>query len=265
MENVHIVFGHSAAAGLREALLSVGNKEKIVNCWGDYQAGPIAVSLDERFDWLCEHYYDVDAEDRALQKEYIERSVEFTDIAVRKDVQKILWYGELCTSEYCGYLEFLHRAHGEFETIHTVEVCSALPKENTRLALSAGSASPEYLVKALPSSSPISADAFETDLALWSGLRQESAALRVLTTDGMISADISFFDEAMLDFVTNDFQSAARVVGHTLGYVDGHQAYCQGNSDLFYFSRLKELHRQGRIEWQGSQNNMREAAVRLAS
>ena len=54
------------------------------------------------------------------------------------------------------------------------------------------------------------------------------------------------------------------MVGHVLGYVEGQQAFYQGNSDLFYFSRLNQLHRQGRIEWQGSFDSMREAAVRLA-
>ncbi len=265
MENIHIVFGHSAAAGLKEALLSVGNIEKIVNCWGDYQAGPIVVSLDERINWLCEHYYGVGGDDPELRNEYIERNIEFSKLATNENVQKTIWYGELCANEYCGFLEFLHRADGERGMLYTVEVCKALSKENACLALGAGSAPPEYLAKALPSRQPVSDAEYKSNTDLWRRLRNEGAELRVLTNDGLMSADEDYFDEAMLAFVTLTYQPAARIVGNTLGHVDGVREYYQGNSDMFYFSRLKELHRQGRIEWQGSFDSMREAAVRLAS
>ncbi len=264
MENIHIVFGHSAAAGLRETLLSVGIKEKIVNCWGDYQAGPVAGSLDERINWLCENYYGVGADDPELRDEYIKRNIEFVALSTNGSVQKTVWYGKLCANEYCSFLEFLHQADGEHGMIHTVDVCKALPEENTRMGLSTGSAPPEYLVKALPSRHSVSEAEYKSCTSLWRRLRNEDARLRVLTNDGIKSVEVSYFDEAMLDFITTDYQPAARVVGHALGKVDGRREYFQGNSDLFYFARLRELFQQGRIEWQGSHDNMREAAVRLA-
>ncbi|WDI30531.1 DUF3658 domain-containing protein [Hyphococcus flavus] len=265
MESVHIVFSHSAAAGLREALTSAGTEEKIINCWGDYHAGPLAVSLDERLNWLCANYYDVGDGDSELRDEYKKRHSWMSEIASNSMARKIIWYSKVCARDYCGYLNFVTLAQEGFDLLQSVDLATALPKENARKALSVGWALPRYLLQASSFRCSISEDELRNASAVWGKMKKENKALRVFTNDGLISAEVDFFDEAILDFVTNQYQRAPYVIGNVLGYVDAQTAFTQSNSDFFYFRRLKELHKQGRVIWRGGFENMRDAAVRLAS
>ena len=245
--------------------MSVENREKIVNCWGDYQAGPIAVSLEERADWLCQHYYDVGLDGAGMREEYLKQNIEFSKVAANGDVLKTIWYSKVCAGDYCGYLEFLYRARENHDVINVIELTEALPDENERYSVCSGSIGPNHFVEAMKSCRPPHGEELTSGASKWSKLCNENADLRMIGAEGLVSLELSYFDDDILKLLTKDFQKAARVVGNSMGAIDGKRDVVQGYSDMFYFSRLKELHRQGRIEWQGSRDYMREAAVRLVS
>ena len=264
MEEIHFVFGHSAAATLKEALLSVGKHDNVINCWGDYHAGPLNKPAEDRIDWLCDHYYDVDGKTTIdLCKEYIERTSIFRRLCSGNDALKSIWYSRKCANDYCGYLESLNYLKSNPELIRIVEL-SAVPVKESLRPVSVGGARPEFFVEAFPFHRSLSEGELEPDLVLWSKLKDENAPLRVMSVEGLVSTDIDFFDNELLSFVSDEFQPLARVIGNVLCCVDYKKDIIQGNSDLFYFSRLRELSSQGKIEWRGSLNVMREAAIRLA-
>lgn len=97
----------------------------------------------------------------------------------------------------------------------------------------------------------------------WRRLRDENGALRVLTDAGVVSAPLDYYDDTILSFVTNDWQSCARVVGNTVGrMMEG--PYRQCSSDQLFFDRLLSLIDNGVIEGKNEQElwSMRESWVR---
>lgn len=92
---------------------------------------------------------------------------------------------------------------------------------------------------------------------LWEKILSEDGLLWVLEKDGDISAhDETYFDSYLTVNCTDQFQSAAWVIGHTLIDIDF------GVGDMFLNWRLKQLSRTGKIAFRGELKEIRDYQVK---
>jgi hypothetical protein len=94
--------------------------------------------------------------------------------------------------------------------------------------------------------------------SLWRQLRVENAPLRVVDTDGLRSAPITFFDQQLLSFAKASWQKPARIIGYTMA----DWAYGQAG-DAILAARIIALVELGVLEGRGNLMNIRQSEVRL--
>lgn len=100
-----------------------------------------------------------------------------------------------------------------------------------------------------------------TDLLHWQTLWREACAtdslLRIINAKGHLQhVPVDYFDSSLLSFITGEFQSAARIIGHTLVAVE----FAMG--DGFLNLRLKAMAQSGRIAFRGTLKEIRDYQVR---
>ncbi|WP_352423168.1 DUF3658 domain-containing protein [Proteiniphilum sp.] len=93
---------------------------------------------------------------------------------------------------------------------------------------------------------------------LWKKFMGGDSLLRVLEENGDISAhDETYFDSFLISNCTDQFQSAARIIGSTLVDIDF------GVGDIFLNWRLKQLAGTGKIAFRGALKEIRDYQVML--
>jgi Protein of unknown function len=109
---------------------------------------------------------------------------------------------------------------------------------------------------------PLEPTARDQYRGIWRRLRAENAPLRVVNTDGLESAPISFFDPLLLSCAKSEWQKAARVVGEALAKWSDEALFQAGDGILS--ARIIALVELGRLEGRGNLSNIRQSEVRLA-
>jgi hypothetical protein len=171
-------------------------------------------------------------------------------------------------SEYCGFLELVWR----IESVSVVDVADieferrdGTPRPE--LSKSFAIVDDEQIVRTnlFERAKPVSAPARQEHRREWQRARAENAALRVLTPEGLESAGIDHFDNAILSCVAGDWQSCERIIRSS--YATLSDGLClQISSDTLLFDRLLNLIDNEVIEGKkdGERWSMRESWVRLA-
>jgi hypothetical protein len=84
---------------------------------------------------------------------------------------------------------------------------------------------------------------------LWGQLLSESAPLRVIDGDRLVSAPMSFFDSLLMSFVTDKWQKVSMVFSWaTISYWDDGISQ---TDDTFLVARMRALVENGRLEIRG--------------
>jgi hypothetical protein len=96
---------------------------------------------------------------------------------------------------------------------------------------------------------------------MWARLRAENAPLRVISSQGLVSAPITFFDPVLLSCATDKWQRVARIVGEALvkDMEDGLLQY----GDLLLSARVQALVEAGGLESSGDLRDIQRCEVRL--
>jgi hypothetical protein len=100
----------------------------------------------------------------------------------------------------------------------------------------------------------------ESYRANWQQLRAENAPFRVVCETGLVSAPVTYFDEAIAAFVDTQWKKCARVIGEVMAE-EMTGPYWQ-TGDLVLWSRLRKLIEAGRFEYRGNLEEMRYCEVR---
>ncbi len=260
---VHVAFGPSGVGSLRLAFETIGRDEEVLGLADDLSFGPIDVrDVRDRMQWTVDELgFEPDAELEA-QINGFWRSV----TAVRTEI--VAWLSTRHVSEYCGFLELLCRArNAPVSVVNVADVAftepdgSPIPTWSTAFAFIPNRAiAVNKLLDRVTRVSPDERNAYEAE---WQRLRKENAALRVLTTSGLVSAPITHFDDMIISCVTTRWQRCGTVIGQALGKtLEG--AFCQCSSDQLLFSRLLSLVEQNVVEGKNEQEHwsMRDSWVR---
>lgn len=240
-----------------------GKDEAVVGLNDNLSFGPInPPEIAARDAFLEDLGYGFDEE----QAEEIET---FWERSLNPDQRRIVWLSQWSTQEYCGFLEWVRR-NGEapFEVIDLSDAFVTHRK--------AGSV-PVYCTGSIMNYQFVAHDLWALarhptpeDMsgwqALWTRLQSENAALRVQTPEGLTSANLDYFDDALLSQVETEWTTTGRVVGRVMVNMMDH-SFREGGiyqtCDRILFGCLRQLAAQGRVERKGSRWDPQKALVRL--
>jgi len=117
---------------------------------------------------------------------------------------------------------------------------------------------PREFLKAKKLARPVTASEFEIDPDEWAKICEENKMVRILEGAKKLSQhDENYFDKFLLEFITEDWQKAAKVINQFLNKSK------QAAGDAYMLWRLKELIENGDlIDAQGEIRNMKEFEVK---
>ncbi len=259
-----MTIGSSAAGSLRLALRTLGRRERVLSLTDDLSFGPInPPDPRHRMRWCAEELgFDDDPEVSSYIDEFWA-----TVTTLPADTELVAWMSRRSVMEYCGFLELISRV----ETLSVIDIADIeLVGQDgaTRPDLSQhfGVVHDEQIVSnhLIERASRVSAEARATYRLEWQRVREENAALRVLTPEGLMSAELDHFDNLILSCITSDWQSCGHVLVASMAKLcDG--AFHQLSADQVLFARLLQLIDDEVIEGKNDQElwSLRESWVRL--
>jgi hypothetical protein len=253
---LHIVFNVSGAGGLRQALWTAGRNEKVIGFSDDLRIGPIAPpDRRSRARWMETELGSTEWDEITAPSE------QFWNDACALGTRKIAWLSRRSGRDYAGFLEWLWRlGDAPCEVIDLTEVTVAWPPHPPHPGLSLASLSPDVINdnNLCDLARPLQAAARKRYLDLWHQLRVENAPLRVVASDLLRSAPISFFDSLLMSQATDRWRKVAMIVGTVLAEMDDHL------SDIFLAARVNALVKSGQLDMRGeSALKMRHTEVKL--
>ena len=244
---VHVTFGQSAAGSLMMALKTLGRNEVVLGLVDDLSFGPIApADRPTRAQWNVDQLGFEEDLDLVAHDEDFWRTIR----AIRTEV--VVWMSSRDVREYCGLLDLLCEVREA--SVRVVDVSEVDFVGYEEASGSFGSVPDAQIVATnlIDRGMLVSSVARDGYRLEWERLQNENAAVRVLTSTGLVSAPISYFDETILSFATGEWQRCARVVGNSIGKLSTGQ-FRQITDDQFLFSRLLTLMDEGVVEGKNDQ------------
>jgi hypothetical protein len=237
----HMVFGYSAAGDVKAALKLSGRDDSVVKFPDDLSYGPIdSTEWSARRAWVEENIGSLEGFGIADLSNF------FWHAILDSDTQLIVWVSRRSAREYCGFLEYLRRL-GERPSL-IIETTEAKGPDGKFFGGTAAIPADQIASSGLLDSAiNLPPELRARGQILWQSLREENAPLRALSRGlSLTSVPISFYDDALLSFVTADWTPMARVVGATLA--DEWDSGVSNVSDFLLFSRLHVLLETGVLE-----------------
>jgi hypothetical protein len=189
---VHVAFGSSAAGSLKLALSTLQLREEVLELGDDLAFGPInPLDTSLRLEWgEAEVGLENDPE---LQADIEEFWTRLSSVPVGTDL--VAWMSRRSVSEYCGFLEVLSRVD-DLSVVDVADIEFVRPDgspypEGAKAFAAVPDAQviAKNLIERAVRVSPSQREAYLTE---WRKVRQENAALRVLTPEGLVSVPIDF-------------------------------------------------------------------------
>lgn len=239
---LHLVFGSTAAATLKQVLRDAGRSDEVLWLDDDLSFGPIANdNTESRQRWVekelgCTWRDDITNDSTA----FLERSLAHTGSITA-------WTSWNTALDHAGFLWWLS---------HTGDRPTGFVQ-----ASALGSLNETQIQALLDTAIPLSIELRSACQARWRKLKDENADLRVIESGELVSADITYFDDLLLSHATRNWRKMALIVGYTFGDFMDAEVYQTG--DLVLAARLAALAEAGRLEWRGDLSSMRKCELRL--
>jgi len=256
-EIVHVVPGRSAAGTVREAVRTLGLREKVIALGDNLGYGPIDGDRDARRKWLDDIFGPGWGEAVDLAE------LSFA-VILQPNVFPVIWTCRDNAGDYSAFLEFLSRIGDRpFQCIDltgkTVE-----GKRNHWIVPSLGVVSETQMIAANFFSRRNSLSPKQTSLFrdIWRRLKEENAELRIVGEGELRSKPIWYFDGQLMNYVDREWTLGVRIVGAALaGLVSGGVFL----ADSFIWSRYCTLADEGIIKMEpieGDETGMRGHRIR---
>jgi len=240
----------SGAGCLVQALRKAGRDDQVIANFDDLSFGPIDPSdSSSRTKWVESELGQSNWNKPSASSERLWDEARFPDN------RKVVWLTRRSAAEYAGFLEWLWRAgEAPCEVVDLTNVEVSSPSDPSRppdLAITLGMLHPETIRfnKLWDLAEPLQTTTRERYLNLWRQLRMENAPLRVIDGGTLVSAPISFFDQLLMSYVTDNWQKVARIVGYAM-VSDRDDSIIQ-TGDTVLAARINALVGSGRLEIRG--------------
>ncbi|NLS28983.1 hypothetical protein S2M10_39970 [Sphingomonas sp. S2M10] len=239
---LHVVFGRSAAATLQQSLKVASRDGIVVAPYDDFSFGPIA--SDDAIDrgrWVEAVLGYSDWQRVSLE------SLPVLSASMEAYKPPIAWVSPDSAQSVAGFLWWLSHMGGR--------ECLVLEVSGLNLL------GPDDMSKHIDRAELWTFARRASSLAAWKKLQAEDAPLRVLGRNGLVSAPIEYFDQALLGHTTPEWQKMARIVAGVLS--DFHVSGIFQTGDLVLAARLTDLAEAGILGWRGDLGHMARCEMRL--
>jgi hypothetical protein len=215
MKTTHIVEGHSAAGSLMQALRLAGREDGLLVFLDDLSCGPVA-SMDpvERNAWWQEQmdWPEIDEHLRSFWGE-----VDATEGRL------VVWFGRHSARELAFRMAWAWRMIGR--PYHVIDVTGLrIPvrwgdgRDGVIEAAQAVASIPANgLVPLFSSETAATADEDAVHQREWTRLMAENAPFRIVTSAGLASAPLDYFDQLILAQASSAWKKMGRILGEALG------------------------------------------------
>ncbi|EDS77551.1 conserved hypothetical protein [Clostridium botulinum C str. Eklund] len=265
MNNViHMCFSASASGSFKFAIKeNIIKGSKVISFYDNLSEGKIGdlKNLYNRVEW----YKSIGCVEKISKEDIYEYKRDYD--RYRRKVAKLtdkhivyIWYGE-CSEDICGMMYALELLKDTLPKIYLINV-SNLIEENEYHAFMTRSVSEimaEDINKYIELKKILDEDTYKKILKVWEVLKKENAILRIFEDGKVKSSDKEYFDMDILKNTEKKFRKAARLVGNVLGYSN------QNISDDYIFWRVKELIKEGYIDYTGKFGVMREMEIKITN
>lgn len=239
---LHVVFNRSARGSLEQALALAGSADIAVAPYDDFSFGPIDSDDAGARDRWTEAMLGYSGWERTL-----EDSLPVLTASAEACMPPIAWIAPDDARNISGFLWWLSHQGGRD--------CLVLEVPNLPLLHA------DQLLAYLDKARPLTAEKRAEWLAVWARLKAENAPLRVLSDQGLVSAPIDYFDAALLNHATPEWQPMSLIVATVLTEFHDSGRYQAG--DLVLAARLATLAGAGILEWHGDLSVMPGCSLRL--
>lgn len=260
---LHVVFGPSAAASLRQSVAQVGRNDEVVCPYDDFRFGPIDSSDSAaRVQWVETELGITGWED------VVSATEPFLAASCSKNVHPIAWTSRRDAHSYAGFLWWLHQLGDAPCSLIDMTDLTVIRHDRggrpmaPQLAVSPTTLHPGEMAKLFNVAVPLADDKRHEYRALWGRLIAENSPLRVIEHGKLASAPIDYFDPLILAGTSQTWQKMAMIVGRALSQFWSDEIYQTG--DLFLSARVRALVEAGQLEWHGDLTKMRECELRLS-
>lgn len=245
---LHIVFSVSAPVDLRRALQTAGKDEDVIGLDDDWSFGPPA-DADVRRAYIENAWGYADEEFDRQIKDFWERSL-------TPDGRRVVWFSRRQPREYCNFLEWLRRNRDQsFEYVDLTDSYVTAPSgRRTQVGCVSLVRESEFISEAFwDRARPATTEDLSTWRSLWDRLHEENAVMRVVTSEGLVSAPLDYFDDELLSHINIRWVQARRVVGGVMADMLRDGGVFQ-TSDLMLRCRVQDLVDTGVVETKGVAN-----------
>lgn len=256
---LHVVFGHSAAGTLRQALAKIRSPDQVVPLPDSLSFGPIDAPCwpDARGTGISEML------GISNWAEVVAESVPFLAASCSPSVHPIAWMTRRSAIDYAGFLWWLFEL--DDRPCSLIDLTSMTVPHGTTgepcLISGTGILNADQMIGFLDRSVPLDEDDRQRYQSRWKTLVSENAPLRLIEKGELISAPIDYFDSLLLRLARPEWQKMALIIGQAL--VEFSDSDMHQTGDLLLHSRLCDLAEQGLLEWQGNLSVMRDCELRL--
>jgi hypothetical protein len=259
---LHVVFGTSAHETLNEARRLAGGDEPVVAFPDDLSIGPINGEGGEaRVAWMVREFGPSFA---CLDNLPVELEA-FWQALRSTEATPVIWFTRRSAREYSGFLELawtLGERPYQIVDFTGTDFVKRLHEGPGRLwiYLSLGEMRPFEAAGFLGSAQLLSSGQREHYRQIWSQLREEDAALRVLADGGLASEPASFFDDALLKATPASWQTIANTIGDVCGLSFDDNVFQVDTMVLT--GRIRTLVALGALECRGDVDDIRAGEIR---
>jgi len=252
---MHLVFGPSAKGTLKYFFNNNPSEYegKIINICDDFSIGPVThleqvSGLMDRLEWLCDFFQQIMPEDCAEDFES-ECAECYSDLQrITPETTLIIWHGENA-SDQIG-LRFLVSLLKE-QNLYEIDMSSCS-------FVSLAQCSPEQITLLEEHIQPVRQPKIDHLCHEWSKLKLTKDTLRIFLNGHILNVHEDYYDSALLNNCTDEFQNAAKVVGKTMGQSS------QLVSDSFLDYRLRILIKENTLKYAGKLEMLKDFDIKLS-
>lgn len=235
---IHIIVGDAAAENLKAAFeLDENLKGEILVLKDTLGIGPIATDQKGHDGVRTTFWRGMLGEDfeGVMDTHHINKMIE----KAQADEEPVCLWMAPCVSDVCAYY-YLLTQFKEYPGMLHVIIIDSLPFFNDKGAIfypkNFSEVLPKEFIKTKRLLKEVTPADYETEFETWAQLQTENAMIRVHKGGKeIISADETYFDQAIYNCVTKEPQKGSKIIRHTLGKID------QTVSDLFLLTRLTQM------------------------
>jgi len=243
-KDLHIVFGDSAKAAFNQGHKFNKNKFKLICLQASLDFGPVCdlysnEEIKKRTGWLSE-IYDKDVSINKMLSEDIEKIK--TLVKSYKNEKIYIWMGYSTVDEILNTARLLYHLPKPCNNIFIMDFLNYSPNG---IPKNLGETCPSKVAEMAKHFYQLSEEGLTNFVQLWERIKAGSSVLRILDDDDQIlEKEESYYDSIILSYCTDEFQSAASILGKSMSAIYIH--------DCFLLWRMKQLILQGKIEARGN-------------